>query len=38
MNNIVDIDDELLDRELAKRKLDCFTTFTKDDYEMIATQ
>jgi len=32
------IDDELLDRELASRLLAQFTTYTKEDYEMIATQ
>ena len=32
------IEKELILRELAYRKLDEFTTYTKEDYEMIATQ
>jgi hypothetical protein len=33
-----EIQKELAMRELASRKLDYFTKYTKEDYEMIATQ
>jgi len=33
-----EIEKELIDRELSTRLLSSFTTYTKEDYEMIATQ
>jgi len=36
--NKQELDNELIDRELASRKLDCFTTYTFPWYEMIAEQ